>query len=198
MLLQEFEQRTGIYPPDELYTAIEAKYNASNMDKDEFCRMYRDNVDGFAEVIQREVTLEEVKRESRHTEQIRELEAKIESLQKKIESLEEQLEKAQGWKPMEVSKMSQRDYEKLKANGEIWNEDKAKDWIEDEFGFRYDRIIIYTAIPLYEKSNDGHMRENGKVDRPPVYNATDYNYIRFDVEGWQYEAVNGQLYQYYD
>ena len=34
--------------------------------------------------------------------------------------------------------------------------------------------------------------------REPIYNATDWNYIRFNVANLQYEMINGELEQYCD
>ena len=34
--------------------------------------------------------------------------------------------------------------------------------------------------------------------REPLYNATDWNYIRFNVGNLQYEMINGELEQYCD
>jgi len=34
--------------------------------------------------------------------------------------------------------------------------------------------------------------------REPLYCASDWNYARFDVNGWQYEMINGGLHQYYN
>lgn len=33
-------------------------------------------------------------------------------------------------------------------------------------------------------------------DREPLYESTDWNYVRFDVCGMTYEYVNGQLVMY--
>ena len=64
------------------------------------------------------------------------------------------------------------------------------------------RDVVKREIPLYEVSATRRIRRCGTVSRPPVYDATDYNYIRFDVQAgggtWQYEVVNGQLYEYAD
>lgn len=200
MLIEEFEKRTGIFPTVELYRAIEARYNATDMDKDDFCKLYKKNTDGMAEAIARDASMEALKKEREMKVEIRKKDEQIDGLKKQIEDLKRQLDRAQGWEPYEVSEMSQDRYNELAAapGTEVFSQSKAASWIAEEFGFDYSKIRVYLTIPKYQKSRDGYIRKCGTVDRPPVYNATDWNYIRFDVAGWQYEAVNGQLYQYSD
>ena len=50
MMIQEFEQLTGIYPTTELYKVIEKKYmDGPWTSKQEFCEAYKANKDGLAE-----------------------------------------------------------------------------------------------------------------------------------------------------
>lgn len=37
------------------------------------------------------------------------------------------------------------------------------------------------------------IRQASVFTRPPVYESTDWNYIRFDSGNWMYELVNGEL-----
>lgn len=198
MLMEEFEQRTGIYPTQDLYEEIERRYNATDMDKDEFCKMYKENADGLAEEIQRDATMRKLKEKGERAKEILQKEKVISTLKNEIEDLKKRLEWMQGWEQYEVSKMDRSRYELLRARGTEMDKVKAVCWIEEEFGFSSDRIEIKTEIPRYEKSREGYIRKSGTAERPPVYEATDWNYIRFDVNNWQYEVVNGQLYQYAD
>lgn len=200
MLIEEFEKRTGIFPTADLYRAIEARYNATDMDKDDFCKLYKKNVDGMAEAIARDTSMEALKKEREAQAEIQKRDEQIDGLKKQIEDLKKQLDRAQGWEPYEVSAMSQGRYNKLAAAGgtEVWGQIEAVKWIVEEFGFSPSKIRVYATIPKYQKSRDGYIRKSGTVNRQPVYNATDWNYIRFDVAGWQYEVVNGQLHQYSD
>lgn len=94
--------------------------------------------------------------------------------------------------------MSEDDYQKLRGDGE-WeiSEAEAKILINEEFGFEVSQIEI-----IYEVENfvsDGHYaRKHQSFSRKPQDCATDYNYVRFNVRGWQYEMVNGDLNIYYD
>lgn len=200
MLQKEFEQMTGIYPTIELYQAIEARYGASKMKKDEFCRLYKENKDGLAESIQYEVNRELICSEERQKKEIRKRDMEIDFLEKQIKSLEAELDKVRGWEKYECSKMEQEEYNTLAVEGdtEVFSQTKAALWVSKEFGFEYGKIHVCLEIPKYQKSRDGYIRKCGTVDRAPVYNATDWNYIRFDVSGWQWEVVNGQLYRYND
>ena len=56
MMIEEFEKRTGFYPTQVQYEAIERAYMDFNGDKDAFCKAYKKNADGMAERIQREST----------------------------------------------------------------------------------------------------------------------------------------------
>ncbi|MEA5142401.1 MAG: hypothetical protein VB023_02335 [Oscillibacter sp.] len=55
MMIEEFEKRTGFYPSANLYESIEKAYMDSKVDKDAFCEVYKQNADGLAEKIRREV-----------------------------------------------------------------------------------------------------------------------------------------------
>lgn len=39
MLEREFSDRTGFYPPADMYEIIESKYLEMDVDKDKFCEM---------------------------------------------------------------------------------------------------------------------------------------------------------------
>lgn len=85
----------------------------------------------------------------------------------------------------------------LKQCGEPISEDKAKEIIYTEFGFDKSLIQLVNDVASYEKNINTHqLRVAEKYNRVPMYISTDYNYIRFDVRGWQYEMINGELVSY--
>lgn len=194
MMREEFEKLTGFYPTLSMYEVIEARYLAAAEDKTAFCKAFVKNTDGLADSIQREADMKAL-RERR--EQVTE----NEKLKAEIEHLKAQLEREQEWKPYEkVSKMSRDRYEELAEDGNTkhFSATEAALWISSEFGFQTGMIKIVWDIPTYEISRHNYIRKSGKENRAPVYNATDWNYIRFDCANWQYEVVNGQLYKYED
>lgn len=199
MMKQEFEKLTGIFPSNDLYRVIERRYMDFEGDKTAFCEAYMKNRDGLAESIQREADRKnnEVQELFKHRQQ--EADRAVKAMKDHINELALELAKEQEWKPFECSQMDDEEYLKLKqATGEEMTATAACVWIEGEFGLKAGLINIHTKIPKYEADRHGRMRRNGERDRPPVYNATDWNYCRFDVSGWKYEVINGQLYQYND
>ena len=79
---------------------------------------------------------------------------------------------------------------------------EALDWICSEFSFDRSKVTILHEIDEYEVNRHNQLRRTGKkIDRRPVYCATDYHYIRFNVgrsTSWMWEAWNGQLRPFYD
>lgn len=57
--------------------------------------------------------------------------------------------------------------------------------------------IIY-EVPIYEKNRHSQLCKIGTQERLPLYNATDWNYIRFNCKNWYYEMHNGALQPFYD
>ena len=54
MLRSEFENLTGIYPPENLFEVIQEAYTQSKLSKRDFCHQYKFNVGRLAEKIQKE------------------------------------------------------------------------------------------------------------------------------------------------
>lgn len=200
MMIQEFEKLTGIFPSNDLYRVIERRYMEFDGEKQEFCEAYMKNWDGLAESIQREADRknDEVQELFRHRQQ--EADRAVKAMKDRINELELELTKEQEWKPWECSQMEDEEYMKLKQAGgkEKLSDQTARERIGKEFGFRFDLIKIHWTIPKYECNRHGQIRRIGERSRTPVYNATDWNYCRFDVGCWKYEVINGQLYQYND
>lgn len=135
--------------------------------------------------------------------EIRLYQKEIKELQKQISRIESALEKEQEWKPYESDRnVKQADYESLAEcvsnAAHYMSDEEAKDWICDEFGFDRSKITILHEIDEEEVNRHRQCRRTGnKIDRRPIYCATDYHYIRFDVSNWYYEAWDGQLSQFY-
>jgi len=200
MMLQEFIDRTGFEPTDEEYSQIEQEYYRFDGNKDAYCKQFVEN-GGAARYAKA------------RAERIRQLDGRIlemehdarlyqKQLQNRIAELEAELEREQEWKPYDYKgNVSQADYTKLADGAEggrcshYMTDDEAKEWVCDEFGFNPAKVTILHEVYAYEINRHGQLRRTGKMlDRRPVYCATDYQYIRFDVNGcWMYECWNDEL-----
>ena len=71
--------------------------------------------------------------------------------------------------------------------------------INKEFGFEASKIRILHEAELDVTEPGARSVKIEKVHRPPMYAATDWNYIRFNVHCspaiWYYEMINATLYQ---
>jgi hypothetical protein len=189
MLYSEFTTLTGVKVSIEEYDCIEQSYYDSDLDKAEFCKMWKQDYDNGKWAV--ELAL---RRRLRHmTEELKERE-------KKIAKLEEQLDREQEWKLSDRAgtHMSQKNYINLRENGDSICYDTAKNIIAKEFGFQYDMIAIITEVETYEVSRHCRLRRKDVFAREPLYCSTDWNYIRFNVGNLQYEMINGELEQYCD
>lgn len=199
MLREEFEHRTGVFPPMALYEVIERYYTDFNGDKDSFCQAYRKNIAGMAEKIQYEADMRDLDTQRR-------LEKRIQDLMGRIAGLEEELEREQEWRPHEIaSNVSQAEYGKLAQGAEdgkscyYMTDEEAVAWICSEFDFNPQKVTIIHEIYEYEVNRHGLLRRTGRrIDRRPVYCASDYHYIRFDTSRWRYEVWNDTLRPFYD
>lgn len=198
MMLHEFESRTGFYPSSDLYSLIEKAYMESNLDKDAFCKAYKTNADGLAEKIQRAANTQSWKEHDAISQERKGLTAQI-------ETLKQQLDKEQEWKLYEIEQnVKQADYEKLAegaADGK-WShymtDEEAIQWICDEFDFDPAKVTIIHEVDEYEINRHRQLRKTGrKIDRRPIYCATDYHYIRFNTSRFYYEVWNDSLQPYY-
>ena len=63
-------------------------------------------------------------------------------------------------------------------------------------GFAKEKIKIHRTLPRYEVNRHRQLRKVGEIDRAPIYNATDWNYIRFDCGCMSYELYNDNLRPY--
>lgn len=199
MMLEEFEKRTGHFPTMEEYAAIEKAYMEFGGDKDAFCKAYKKNEDGIAKRIQREVNMQNINAHSK-------AEKAHKAMEERIAELEKALEREQEWRPHESSSnVKQADYERLAEGAETgrcshyMTDDEAIAWICDEFDFDPSKITIIHEIDEYEVNRHHQLRRTGrKIDRRPVYCATDYHYIRFNTRRNYYEVWNDELLPFYD
>ena len=198
MMIEEFEKLTGIYPTVELYEAIEAEYTKGDYEsKEAFCKAYKENSNNFmAERIQHNANAAAWKAASEKSKTIADLNNEIDELGAQIRDLEEKLRQEQEWVSNGVnSNMDSSDYNKLiEAHGtKHLSDEEAADKIAAEFGFDKARIeIIYEAYYTI-KNRHGQIRYDGAATRFPLYNATDWNFIKFAIGGYTYEMVNGSL-----
>ena len=123
---------------------------------------------------------------------------------KQNNALRSELDRELEWKPFESTlNVIQSDYERLAGcvpNGAHYmTDDEAKDWICGEFDFIRDSITILHEIDEEEINRHRQCRKTGrKIDRRPVYCATDYHYIRFNTFRWYYEVWNDCLRPFYE
>ena len=189
MMIEEFEKLTGIFPSAALYSHIEAAYMEFNGDKVAFCKAYKKNEDGLAEKIQRAANMEAFKLQTKAADEAA-------AAQAQISKLEKQLEREQEWKPYDdTNNHPQAEYDKLKADRDtqVLSDEEAKALLYDWYGFAKEKIRIHRTIPQYEVNRHRQLRQIGEIDRAPLYNATDWNYIRFDCGCMSYELVNDDL-----
>lgn len=192
MMREEFEQRTGFLPTLSLYSIIEKYYMNFDGDKDAFCKAYKKNADGIATMIQHEADMQEVNAQIAAEKAAKDYEARIAELEKA-------LEREQEWKPYEdTDNVQQADYEKLasQSDTEHMSDEKAKDLLYEWYGFAKEKIKIHHSVPVYEVNRHRRLRKVGELDRSPLYNATDWNYIRFDCGCMSYELYNDNLRPY--
>ena len=205
MMLSEFVERTGFEPMPAEYAKIEEVYCSFNGDKDAFCAAFVAG-DGEKKIYQARAA------------EIERLNGKILDLDKTFQQssaeyerrlavLRAELDKELEWKPYEFSQnISQAEYAELakcvdSGSARYMTDDEALDWVCREFGFDRSQVTILHEINEQEINRHNLCRASGrKIDRRPVYCATDYHYIRFNAGcgAWQWEAWNGQLHPFYD
>mgnify|MGYP000329710941 CR=1 FL=1 len=116
-----------------------------------------------------------------------------------VEMFRKLLDRELEWKPAENAGtgMSQEDYEELAKIGTCLTVQEAEKFLYTECGFAPENILILDKASSYEVNKYRRLRESGTWERKPVYCSSDYNYIRFDCMGWQWELINGELQRYY-
>ena len=200
MLKEEFIARTGYTPTDAEYAAIEGDYYEFDGDKDAFCKVF--DVEAFKAAY----PAREIEKLRRINE---ELNTRIDALEVELSKcaaenvdLKTELEKEQEWKHSDGAgtNMEQEVYESLVRGGYEMKEAEAKAWIRDNFGFAEDLVEIVYEASTMEVSRHHKLRVAETFRRPPIYEATDWNYARFNVlvrgATHRWEVVNGELMEY--
>ena len=192
-MISEFIEKTGFEPTSDEYIRIEEAYYNFDGDKDAFCKKFVDE-NGEKKIYAarasyiKELESEIVENEKAHKNTVA-------SLQKKIADLESQLDHELEWKPCTGSgtNMDQERYEHLASAGKVLSDQEAKEIIAEECGFSPEKITILHTASAYEVNKYHQLRQAAEYDRKPVYESTDWNYIRFDCASFMYELVNGEL-----
>ena len=187
------------------YAKIEEAYYNFNGDKDAFCAAFVAG-DGEKKIYQARAA------------EIERLNGKILDLDKTFQQssaeyerrlafFQAELDRELEWKPYEFTQnIPQAEYAELtkcvdSGSARYMTDDEALDWVCQEFGFDRSQVTILHEINEQEINRHNLCRASGrKIDRRPVYCATDYYYIRFNAGcgAWQWEAWNGQLHPFYD
>ncbi len=93
--------------------------------------------------------------------------------------------------------MNQREYRKLKEDAAT-NEMSAIDarkFVAKMFGFEEKKVEIVHMVPMYEYDGNSMWKlSDVSVCRAAIYNASDWNYIRFKACDVSWEVVNGHIY----
>ena len=196
MMMSEFIQRTGVEPTPWEYDQIEELYYAFDGSKDAFCADWV--AKGGTETLyaNRAHRIEQL--ESYLVEQRKDYEAELKRLNDKISALEAALDKELEWKDAENTgtTMEQDKYEHLERVGRKLTDDEAREEVASSFGFSPELVEIVHSVSTYQVNKHYRLRKKDTFDRLPCYESTDWNYIRFNCRGWQYEMVNGQLRNY--
>lgn len=128
--------------------------------------------------------------------EVTELKKEVAELKKKLTRTQEELEKEQEWTYYEAKEnVSWKDYQRLRTSSgtRIMDECEAKELLNDWFGFELDKIKIVRTVPICQINRHRRLRRIGDEERLPLYNATDWNYIRFDCGMMTYELHDGEL-----
>lgn len=196
MMMSEFIERTSFEPTADEYIKIEDAYYNFDGDKDAFCKAFVSG-NGVAQICK--ARADEIARlRSVMLETEKQFMRDVAERDRRIEQLTTELDKELEWKPVESAgtNMDQSRYEDLASYGRKMSDDEAKAFIAEECGFSVDKIIIRRVTNAYEVNKHHHLRVSAEYNREPVYESTDWNYVRFDCAGFMYELINGEL-QFY-
>ncbi len=194
MMESEFIERTGLEPTAEEYEKIEEAYYNFDSDKDEFCRKFIEE-DGVMKIcMARAKKIEELKSKLVEVERIHK--SYVDEAEGRIAELEDALDKELEWRDCDGGTvLSEEKYKELEntAGTKRLTDDEALLFIFREFGFAPERVAIRYEANTYEVNRHRKLRKKQTYERMPLYNSSDWNYIRFDCSGWAYECVNGEL-----
>lgn len=193
MLMSEFTERTGFQPTADEYEQIEDAYYNFDGDKDAFCKAFVED-DGELKVYKARAA-EIARLRSQMLEIEKQFKKDIADRDRRIEALTEDLDRELERKPSAETgtHMEQERYERLASAGRTMSDQEAQEYIAEECGFSPDKIRILHKASTYEVNKHRRLRKAAEYDRPPIYESTDWNYVRFDCAGFMYEIVNGEL-----
>ena len=193
MMMSEFIERTGFEPSADEYEKIEEQYYNFDGDKDAFCANWLTQGGILRCCKERALKIEQLNSKILEIEHMSRMEDK--KLQQRIADLEAQLDRELEWKPCTGSgtNMDQERYEQLASAGKVLSDQEATELIADECGFSLEKITIIHTTSSYEVNKYRQLRQAAEYDRKPVYESTDWNYVRFDCANFMYELVNGEL-----
>lgn len=193
MMISEFIERTGFEPTASEYAKIEDAYYDFDGNKDEFCKAFVKNGGEkrickarAEEIAQLKIQLVEMEKQHK---------SEMEAREKRIAELNADLDRELEWRPCDSTgtNMTQERYEHLANCGQVMSDEEAKKFIADECGFDPEKIHVLHEVNTYEVNKHRRLRVAGTFDRAPMYESTDWNYIRFDCACFMYEFINGQL-----
>lgn len=193
MMMSEFIERTGFEPTADEYEQIEEAYYNFVGDKDAFCKAF---IDDGGEVKIYKARADKIARlRSQMVEIEKEHKKEIADRDRQIAALTAELDKELEWKPSTCAgtNMDQWRYQELAHAGRKMTEDEAKQFIAEECGFDPEKISILHQASTYEANKHSRLRVSAKYERDPVYESTDWNYVRFDCACFMFELVNGDL-----
>lgn len=193
MMMSEFIERTGFEPTAKEYAEIEAAYYDFDGDKYAFCKAF---VEGSGARKLCKARAAEIDRlNSLLLKSERQYKKDMADREKRIDELTAELDRELEWKPSDGTgtNMEQKRYKELAKHGETMTDEEARAFIADECGFAPEKIRILHEVNTYEVNKYSRLRKSGTFDRAPVYESTDWNYIRFDCACFMYELVNGEL-----
>lgn len=180
MLQKEFKAMTGFTATPEEYAEIEQQYYDFDGDKEKFCQEWKEN--GLEKVVER------------RQQKIEMLQEMVDGLMKVNDELREKVTALEKWQPCDCgTHMDQEKYMELWKIGKRMEPDEAIKTIAGFYGFDKSKIKVIEDVETFEKNSLGMIRVANRYKRPPVYDATDWNYARFDCAGQQWEMVNGEL-----
>ena len=200
MMISEFKTLTGIHPSWALWAVINRVYNESKLDKHEWCKAYVENKDGMAGMIAVLADKEFEERARNHEIELKNARGEIAHLREQLEKTKAQLDRELDWQPAKDigTNMSEREYQLLADDTPPMSELDAIRRITQECGFDMACIELVPTVETFDKNKYGKCRVSGSYSRLPVWASTDWNYIRFQVCGNQWEFINGELQAYYD
>lgn len=197
MMISEFIERTGFEPTAEEYAKIEEAYYDFDGDKNAFCKAFVENGGELKVYKARAEKIAGLRSLLLETE--KQLKKDVADRDRRIDQLTAELDRELEWKPADNTgtNMTQDRYEHLARSGRKMSDQEAREFVADECGFSVDKITIHHKASTYEVNKYHRLRVDTEYNRDPVYESTDWNYVRFDCANFMYELVNGELRFYY-